>query len=208
MEAGAQRARGGAAEVRRQASHGHRQRQRRTRILRRRLHRRRRQRGHRVARRLGEAAEGSEGPDDDAAARGRCGAGGVCRQHARDLRVLQQLRRGLHVPHHRCARIDRLRRTDPATVQVEGRREDRRRDEPRSRGRIGPRRLAPSKKGADPADVGAVHAVAVTSDGYALRFGLEPLVEVSTRAGRRYRAAGRGRRGRRRRARASPAERS
>jgi DNA gyrase subunit A len=31
-----------------------------------------------------------------------------------------------------------------------------------------------------------VHAVAVTSDGYALRFGLEPLVEASTRAGRRY----------------------
>jgi DNA gyrase subunit A len=31
-----------------------------------------------------------------------------------------------------------------------------------------------------------VHAVAVTSDGYALRFSLEPFVEVSTRAGRRY----------------------
>ena len=31
-----------------------------------------------------------------------------------------------------------------------------------------------------------MHAVAVTSDGYALRFGLEPLVEPSTRAGRRY----------------------
>jgi len=31
-----------------------------------------------------------------------------------------------------------------------------------------------------------VHAVAVTSDGYALRFGLEPLSEASTRAGRRY----------------------
>jgi DNA gyrase subunit A len=31
-----------------------------------------------------------------------------------------------------------------------------------------------------------VHAVAVTSDGYALRFGLEPLVEASTRSGRRY----------------------
>ena len=28
--------------------------------------------------------------------------------------------------------------------------------------------------------------MAVTSDGYALRFGLEPLVEPSTRAGRRY----------------------
>ena len=31
-----------------------------------------------------------------------------------------------------------------------------------------------------------VHAVAVTSDGYALRFGLDGFVEVSTRAGRRY----------------------
>ena len=31
-----------------------------------------------------------------------------------------------------------------------------------------------------------VHAVAVTSDGYSLRFGLEPFVEASTRAGRRY----------------------
>jgi DNA gyrase subunit A len=30
------------------------------------------------------------------------------------------------------------------------------------------------------------HAVAVTSDGYALRFGLEPFVEPSTRAGRRF----------------------
>ncbi|MDE3153634.1 MAG: DNA topoisomerase IV subunit A [Acidobacteriota bacterium] len=30
------------------------------------------------------------------------------------------------------------------------------------------------------------HAVAVTSDGYSLRFGLEPFVEPSTRAGRRY----------------------
>src|SRR5262249_49794470 len=30
------------------------------------------------------------------------------------------------------------------------------------------------------------HAIAVSSDGYALRFGLESLVEPSTRAGRRY----------------------
>ena len=36
-----------------------------------------------------------------------------------------------------------------------------------------------------------VHAVAVTSDGYALRFGLEPFVEPSTRAGPAVRAAGR-----------------
>ena len=31
-----------------------------------------------------------------------------------------------------------------------------------------------------------VHAVAVTSDGYALRFNLDPLVEASTRSGRRF----------------------
>jgi DNA gyrase subunit A len=31
-----------------------------------------------------------------------------------------------------------------------------------------------------------VHAVAVTSDGFSLRFGLEPVVEPSTRTGRRY----------------------
>jgi DNA gyrase subunit A len=49
--------------------------------------------------------------------------------------------------------------------------------DPRAVGDIKP------KKESDPAPV---HAVAVTSDGYALRFGLEPFVEPSTRAGRRY----------------------
>jgi DNA gyrase subunit A len=38
------------------------------------------------------------------------------------------------------------------------------------------------KEGAEP----EVHAVAVTSDGYSLRFSLEPFVEPSTRSGRRY----------------------
>jgi DNA gyrase subunit A len=42
--------------------------------------------------------------------------------------------------------------------------------------------IATRKEGQPP----PVHAVAVTSDGYALRFSLEPFVEVSTRAGRRY----------------------
>jgi DNA gyrase subunit A len=42
--------------------------------------------------------------------------------------------------------------------------------------------ITPRKEG----EAAPVHAVAVTSDGYALRFGLESLVEVSTRAGRRY----------------------
>jgi DNA gyrase subunit A len=52
---------------------------------------------------------------------------------------------------------------------------------------VGPKGLAaPNKPGADPADAQTTHAVAVTSDGYALRFSLQPLVEVSTRAGRRF----------------------
>src|SRR4029079_7381838 len=38
------------------------------------------------------------------------------------------------------------------------------------------------KEGAEP----KVHAIAVASDGYSLRFSLEPFVEPSTRAGRRY----------------------
>ena len=42
--------------------------------------------------------------------------------------------------------------------------------------------IQPKKEG-EPAPV---HAVAVTSDGYALRFGLDGLVDASTRAGRRY----------------------
>jgi len=37
-----------------------------------------------------------------------------------------------------------------------------------------------------------VHAIAVTSDGYSLRFGLQPFVEASTRSGRRYARVGDG----------------
>jgi DNA gyrase subunit A len=42
--------------------------------------------------------------------------------------------------------------------------------------------IQPKKEG----DVPSVHAAAVSSDGYSLRFSLEPFVEPSTRAGRRY----------------------
>jgi DNA gyrase subunit A len=42
--------------------------------------------------------------------------------------------------------------------------------------------IAPKKEGAEP----KIQAVAVTSDGYSLRFSLEPFVEPSTRAGRRF----------------------
>src|ERR1700704_3141238 len=57
--------------------------------------------------------------------------------------------------------------------------------DPRVIGHINP--PAP-KKGAKPEDplIPPVHAVAVTSDGYALRFGLEAFVEASTRSGRRF----------------------
>jgi len=42
--------------------------------------------------------------------------------------------------------------------------------------------IAPRKEGQEP----PVHAVAVASDGYSLRFSLQPFAEPSTRAGRRY----------------------
>src|SRR3954447_10054051 len=48
--------------------------------------------------------------------------------------------------------------------------------------------IAPKKEGAEP----PVHGVAVSSDGYSLRFSLEPFVEPSTRAGRRYAKTGEG----------------
>jgi DNA gyrase subunit A len=47
-------------------------------------------------------------------------------------------------------------------------------------------RLAGAIGAASPEDPPPVHAVAVTSDGYSLRFSLAPFVEPSTRAGRRY----------------------
>ncbi|HSC28838.1 MAG TPA: DNA gyrase subunit A, partial [Vicinamibacterales bacterium] len=54
--------------------------------------------------------------------------------------------------------------------------------DPRVAGQIVPRKAG---------DVPPAHAVAVSSDGYSLRFSLEPFVEPSTRSGRRYaRAAG------------------
>jgi DNA gyrase subunit A len=46
--------------------------------------------------------------------------------------------------------------------------------------------IAARKEGAEP----PVHALAVASDGYSLRFSLQPFVEPSTRSGRRYARAG------------------
>ena len=48
--------------------------------------------------------------------------------------------------------------------------------------------ITAKKEGAEP----KVHAVAVTSDGYSLRFSLEPFIEPSTRSGRRYARTGEG----------------
>ncbi len=47
-------------------------------------------------------------------------------------------------------------------------------------------RVAKKTQAKKEGDVPPVHAVAVTSDGYALRFSLESFVETSTRSGRRY----------------------
>ncbi|HTL34602.1 MAG TPA: DNA topoisomerase IV subunit A [Kofleriaceae bacterium] len=59
--------------------------------------------------------------------------------------------------------------------------------DPRATGEIRYQPPARSKQASDTGDGPApVHAVAVSSDGYALRFNLDPFVEPSTRAGRRY----------------------
>ena len=95
-------------------------------------------------------------------------------------RVLHQPRRGLHGAHHRRAGVHRLRRAGAEAVQAARRRAGDRGVQPRSaRGR---RDRDARKEGEPP----PVHALAVTSDGYSLRFSLEPFVEPSTRAGRRY----------------------
>ena len=56
--------------------------------------------------------------------------------------------------------------------------------DPRVAGQITP--LPKKGKAADSDEPPPVHAVAATSDGYALRFSFEPFVEPSTRAGRRF----------------------
>ena len=145
LEAGARRARSGPEDLRRrearQAPHADRGR-RGGRVHRRRLHHRRRQHRHRVERRMGEAAEGSEGSVDHAPARRGFGARGARRKHARDRRVLHELRHGLHGARHRRAGIDRIRRAGAEPLQVQGRRAGRRGGEPRSarRGRTSSRR--------------------------------------------------------------------
>jgi DNA gyrase subunit A len=56
--------------------------------------------------------------------------------------------------------------------------------DPRVAGAIAP--ATAQKPGSDDFPVPPVHALAVTSDGYSMRFSLEPFVEPSTRAGRRF----------------------
>jgi DNA gyrase subunit A len=60
--------------------------------------------------------------------------------------------------------------------------------DPRAAGSITATRRPGSSDPGEP----KVHAVAVTSDGYSLRFSLEPFVEPSTRSGRRYARTGEG----------------
>jgi DNA gyrase subunit A len=50
----------------------------------------------------------------------------------------------------------------------------------------------PARRGGPPDAMPPVHAIAVTSDGYSLRFSFEPFVEASTRAGRRFARPGEG----------------
>jgi DNA gyrase subunit A len=68
--------------------------------------------------------------------------------------------------------------------------------DPRAIGQIAPLpRKGASGRSAPPAEASEappVHALAVTSDGYSLRFSFEPFVEPSTRAGRRYARAAEG----------------
>ena len=152
-----------------------------SRVHRRRLHRRGRQRRHRVARRLGEAAEGSEGP----VARRACAKATRCWRCCRAARARRWCSSRISARPTRAASSTCRRR--PATAS-------------RSRS-CSSSRTASAIVGAfslDPRDRRAtsrrrqrrrrppVHAVAVTSDGYSLRFSLEAFVEPSTRAGRRY----------------------
>jgi hypothetical protein len=128
---------------------------------------------------MGEAPEGSARPFDDTLARGRLGAGGAAGKHARDRGVLHQPGRGVYVEDHRCAGVNgygepvqklfKLRDQERVIAGVSL--------DPRVAGDI-----TPKKEGAVP----RVHAIAVTSDGYSLRFGLDSFVEPSTRAGRRF----------------------
>jgi DNA gyrase subunit A len=155
------------------------ERRRRGRVLRRRLHRRRGQRRHRVARRLGEAAEGSEGPLDDAAARGR-----------RVLAALAGSTRATWCSSRTSARPTRARIIDvPAStgygepIQKLFKFKD---GERIVAARSASTRACAGDIGRGPAPPPPVHALAVTSDGYSLRFSLEPFVEPSTRPGRRY----------------------
>ena len=113
-------------EVRRCAADEDLERRRGVGVHRRGLHRRGRQRRDRLARRLGQAAEGSEGPRDHPAARRGRRAGGGAGEHARLDGLLLQFRRRLQRADRRRAGLDRIRRADPAVLQAQRRRAHRR----------------------------------------------------------------------------------
>ena len=172
----------------RQAAHADRSR-RGGRVHRRRLHRRRRQRRHRVARRLAEAAEGSARPVDDAPARGRRRAGGAARQHARHGRLLHATSarptpRASSTCRPPPATASRCRScSSSATASGWWRRSASTRAWP-ARLRGGNKRGVMAEDEPPP-----VHAIAVTSDGYSLRFSFEPFVEAEHARGPPLRAA-------------------
>ena len=131
-------------------------------------------------------------PTHDAPARGRRGAGACCRARRKaNGRLLLEPRLGLR---HRAST------TSPAStgygdpvqklLQVRRRRADR-------RGAVARSARARCRRDAARGDA---------RTGYGLRFALAPHTEVSTRAGRRYAQAGRGRRGRRRGRRATTSD--
>ena len=179
QEARSRRDRGDAKDLRRQAADAHRG-GRGGRLHRRRLHRRGRQRRDRLARRVGEAAEGSARP----LRRRGCAKGTPCWRCCRAARAPAWCSSPTSArPTRRASstsRIDRLRRTGPEAVQAARRRARRL---PRSASIRGSWATSPHARKARRRPV---HALAVTSDGYSLRFSLEPFVEPSTRAGRRY----------------------
>ena len=129
---------------------------------------------------MGEAAEGSEGHRDDAAARRRRGAGGAAGQHAGDGACssptsASPTRRASPMSPRPPATASRSRACSSSRMASGS---SRRSASIRARRR----RFAAKKEGASRRSTRS----RVTSDGYSLRFSLEPFVEPSTRAGRRY----------------------
>ncbi len=118
-------------------------------------------------------------PRGDAPPRGRSRPRGGGRLHQGKRRVLLELWHRVHQPHRRRARDHGLRRADPEALQDEGRRVESSRWRP-----LDPR--VTGKIVGDEETYPETYALAASSDGNGLTFGLEAFVEPSTRSGRRY----------------------